>query len=196
MASKYIQKFPVPEGFPEILHDLAKEILRNQPGDIIDFSAAYFKCLQEGLVLDYKKKGKNIPCDYKAKVPKKTTSEELLAGKRQISRQDEEDHSEAVEHSKVLNHMTDAARVNMEEAAKKMPKEEVQEENVPKEEVKHIVPTTNEAKEEATNKDEKTYKEEDNRELSSLSSYFIEDVMSKKMKDYHGKKKIKHIKSS
>ena len=70
MASKYIQKFPVPQNFPEILHDLSKEILRNQPEDIIEFCALYFKCAQEGLVLDYHRKGKNIPCDFKPSIPK------------------------------------------------------------------------------------------------------------------------------
>ena len=29
MASKYLQKFPVPNDFPEILHDLTREILRD-----------------------------------------------------------------------------------------------------------------------------------------------------------------------
>lgn len=47
MASKYLQKFPVPKDFPDIINDLAKEILRNQPEDIIEFSALYFKCLQD-----------------------------------------------------------------------------------------------------------------------------------------------------
>ena len=69
MASKYIQKFPIPNDFPNILHDLAKEILRYQPDDIIEFSALYFKCLQEGKELDYPKKGSNIPCDFKNVTP-------------------------------------------------------------------------------------------------------------------------------
>ena len=70
MASKYIQKFPIPDHFSEILSDLTREILRNQPQDIIDFSAQYFKCLQEGVVLDYDKKGANIPNDFKVSIPK------------------------------------------------------------------------------------------------------------------------------
>src|SRR5690349_1421705 len=69
MASKYIQQFPVPENFPQLLNDLVKEIIRNQPAEIIEFSAMYFKCMQEGKVLDYPKKGKNIPCDFKTSVP-------------------------------------------------------------------------------------------------------------------------------
>ena len=47
MASKYLQNHSCPEGFEEILHDLIKEVLRNQPEDLIEFSALYFKCLQE-----------------------------------------------------------------------------------------------------------------------------------------------------
>ena len=69
MASKYIQMFPIPEGFPEILNDLAKEVIRNQPEDIIEFAAMYFNCLQQVTVLDYPRKGKNIPCDFKTAVP-------------------------------------------------------------------------------------------------------------------------------
>jgi hypothetical protein len=69
MASKYIQKFPIPQDFPNILRDLAKEVLRYQPEDIIEFSALYFKCLQEGKELDYTKKGTNIPCDFKNVIP-------------------------------------------------------------------------------------------------------------------------------
>jgi len=29
MASKYIQKYPIPDGFAEILHDFTREILRD-----------------------------------------------------------------------------------------------------------------------------------------------------------------------
>lgn len=75
MASKYIQKFPIPNGFPEILNDFSKEILRYQPENIIEFSALYFKCLQEGKELDYQKKGQNIPCDFKNVVPGTRSSE-------------------------------------------------------------------------------------------------------------------------
>ena len=37
MASKYIKRFKVPNDFENILSDFAKEILRNQPKDIIQF---------------------------------------------------------------------------------------------------------------------------------------------------------------
>lgn len=46
MASKYLQKFPIPEAFPEILHDYAREVLRDQPEDIIEFSVGYFTALE------------------------------------------------------------------------------------------------------------------------------------------------------
>ena len=96
MASKYIQKFPIPEGFPEILHDLSKEILRYQPEDIIEFSALYFKCLQEGKELNYDKKGTNIPCDFKNVTPGLVSTE-----KNKIK--DKSDYSAAIERAKKLN---------------------------------------------------------------------------------------------
>ena len=37
MASKYLQKYPVPEAFPDVLSDFAREVLRDQPENIYDF---------------------------------------------------------------------------------------------------------------------------------------------------------------
>ena len=70
MSSKYIKKYAIPVGFQDLLSEFTKEILRNQPKDIIDFGVEYFKCLQQGLILDYAHKGVNIPCDFKPSVPK------------------------------------------------------------------------------------------------------------------------------
>ena len=70
MSSKYIKKYDIPPGFQDLLSEFTKEILRNQPKDIIDFGVEYFKCLQQGLILDYAKKGENIPCDFKPTIPK------------------------------------------------------------------------------------------------------------------------------
>ena len=47
MASKYIQKFPIPGQFPDILHDFAREVLRDQPENIYEYGAAYFTALDE-----------------------------------------------------------------------------------------------------------------------------------------------------
>ena len=47
MASKYIQKYPIPGEFPELLHDFAKEVLRDQPDNIYEYGAAYFKAIEE-----------------------------------------------------------------------------------------------------------------------------------------------------
>ena len=99
MASKYIQKFPIPNNFPEILHDLSKEILRNQPEDIIEFSALYFKCLQEGKLLDYHKRGQNIPCDFKVDIPKVSSIEE----RGYNNKKENEVHRNAVEKSSKLS---------------------------------------------------------------------------------------------
>ena len=70
MSSKYIKKYTIPPGFQDLLSEFTKEILRNQPEDIFDFGVEYFKCLQQGLILDYAYKGVNIPCDFKPSVPK------------------------------------------------------------------------------------------------------------------------------
>ena len=47
MASKYRKKFELPEGFYEILEEYSKEVLRDQPLDIVEFSYLYFKALEE-----------------------------------------------------------------------------------------------------------------------------------------------------
>ena len=84
MASKYLPKYPVPEEFPEILHDFSRMVLRDQPENIYEFGAQYFKAIYEvsisiakmrwqlykirplltfyqGKEFDYGDKGKNIP---------------------------------------------------------------------------------------------------------------------------------------
>ena len=47
MASKYIQKFPIPGSFPDILHDFVREVLRDQPENIYEYGAAYFTAMDE-----------------------------------------------------------------------------------------------------------------------------------------------------
>ena len=48
MSSKYSQQFDVPEGFPDLLRDFTREVLRAQPaGDvaILEFGEQFFKQL-------------------------------------------------------------------------------------------------------------------------------------------------------
>ena len=47
MASKYLQKYPVPNDFPQVLHDFAREVLRDQPKNIYDYGYEYFKAMEE-----------------------------------------------------------------------------------------------------------------------------------------------------
>lgn len=63
MASKYRKKFSLPENFYPILEEYSREVLRDQPQDIVEFSYLYFKALEEGDLdnFDYQRKGKNIP---------------------------------------------------------------------------------------------------------------------------------------
>jgi hypothetical protein len=48
MASKYLQEFPVPNGFMEILADFTREVLRVQPENIVEYGAKYFEMLEKG----------------------------------------------------------------------------------------------------------------------------------------------------
>jgi hypothetical protein len=43
MASKYRTKHTIPPGFPDILKDFVREILREQPENIYRFGAEYFQ---------------------------------------------------------------------------------------------------------------------------------------------------------
>ena len=61
MASKYLQKYPVPDDFPDLLHDFAREVLRDQPENIYEYGALYFKAMYLNEKFEYKAKGKNIP---------------------------------------------------------------------------------------------------------------------------------------
>jgi len=73
MASQYLKKFPVPENFPEILHDFARKVLKDQPGDVLDFAHEYFKAKDEGLDFEYE--GKSDP------LPQKVTVAQTLPSK-------------------------------------------------------------------------------------------------------------------
>lgn len=53
MTSRFSNKFPIPEGFPEILHDFAKEVVRYQPNDIFDFAIQYFNSIEIERPLNY-----------------------------------------------------------------------------------------------------------------------------------------------
>ena len=53
MASKYRKKFSMPEGFYQILESYSREVLRDQPLDVIEYSFLYFKALEE-VSLKYK----------------------------------------------------------------------------------------------------------------------------------------------
>ena len=53
MSSKFSNKFPIPEKFPEILHVYAREVVRYMPKDILDFSIQYFYSLEQKITFNY-----------------------------------------------------------------------------------------------------------------------------------------------
>lgn len=56
MASKYLQKYPVPAGFQQILADFTREVLRDQPTNIIEYAAKYFEMLEKGDKFEFNSK--------------------------------------------------------------------------------------------------------------------------------------------
>ena len=59
MTSKISNKFPIPEKFPEILHDFIREVIRYMPKDILDFAIQYFYSLEQNISLKYEEGGSN-----------------------------------------------------------------------------------------------------------------------------------------
>ena len=53
MSSLFYNKYPIPNDFQQILHDFTKEIVRNKPKDILDFSIHYFYCLENNLKFNF-----------------------------------------------------------------------------------------------------------------------------------------------
>jgi Ca2+-binding EF-hand superfamily protein len=52
MASRFSKQHQIPPGFAEVLKDLTREVLRNQPPDIDQFAARYFDALATGVPTD------------------------------------------------------------------------------------------------------------------------------------------------
>jgi len=62
-TSIYTNKYPIPEGFHEILHNFIKETIRAQPKDILDFGIKYFSKLElnQDPTINTKKISMNFP---------------------------------------------------------------------------------------------------------------------------------------
>ena len=62
MSSRFSNKYPIHEKFPEILHDFAREVVRFMPKDILDFAIQYFYYLEQNMPLNYMEGGsKDLP---------------------------------------------------------------------------------------------------------------------------------------
>jgi len=49
-ASDYFRRSKIPTGFQDLLETFVVEILRDNPGDLIDFGAKYFSTLEEVII--------------------------------------------------------------------------------------------------------------------------------------------------
>ena len=50
MLYNFPNKYPIPDKFPQILHDYVREVIRNQPKDILDFSIKYFYSIENKML--------------------------------------------------------------------------------------------------------------------------------------------------
>ena len=152
MSSKYIKKYEIPPGFQDLLSEFTKEILRNQPKDIIDFGIEYFKCLQQGLILDYAHKGENIPCDFKPAVPKipaslKNLRNPIIESASQI----QQDNTKLIhQQSPSLQQIKEEESIKIEKSEKSSPKKIIVDENedekkIIKKKVENILSTSENA---------------------------------------------------
>ena len=51
--SDLYDKYPIPDSFPEIIHDLTREMVMRQPKDIYDFAYEYFKSKENNTIFNY-----------------------------------------------------------------------------------------------------------------------------------------------
>jgi hypothetical protein len=65
MASRYIQKYPIPEDFPLILKNFTRELLRDQPSNVVEYAVEYFEALERGEKFKYRSRF-NVPKEEKA----------------------------------------------------------------------------------------------------------------------------------
>jgi hypothetical protein len=114
MATKYSQKFPIPQGFAEILHDFTREILRDQPEDILEYSTLYFEALHQGKPFHYESK-------YNVKPDKPQGSHYLPHGKKEF---DAENPPQKVEKTE----KTERTEKSEKSVPRERPSEEVSEE--------------------------------------------------------------------
>lgn len=61
MASKYLKKFPIPQQLPLVLHDFAKAVMLQQPRDVVQFAAEYFKAKAEDSEFTWEEAEPRVP---------------------------------------------------------------------------------------------------------------------------------------
>jgi hypothetical protein len=87
MASKYLKKFPIPQQLPLVLHDFAKAVMMQQPRDVVQFAAEYFKALAEDRELTWE--------EAEPRVPRPVGYPRVKGGKPQTARSEKEQTSVA-----------------------------------------------------------------------------------------------------
>jgi len=123
MASRYLQLFPVPKGFPEILHDFSRELIKDQPEDILEYAALYFEALRDGKTFEFQSKF-NVKTE--GKQPNYYNPKPAQKGDAEA-----EDPTKKADNSKVINEESQENSNDKEAEAKKPAAQETQ---IPEEE--------------------------------------------------------------
>lgn len=175
MTSKLMNKFPIPENFPDILHDFAKEVVREQPKDMLDFAVEYFKALELGVPFQYGNITDKSICnetnDIATNPNTKTTT--FCLKKEERNKEDENDHNE------VIVENTNEKNV----------------ESTPSEEPKKEEEASQKSFEEETNKNESEPKKDESSEETKENKVkdFISDVFKQSMIIVSESQKIEKI---
>ena len=110
MSSLFSNKYPIPDNFPQILHDYAKEIVRNRPKDILEFSIQYFYSLENNLKINSNDNNHTIDNkdnENSKQEPITANNDKIITGKEKANNQPNENQIKLLENNNLLNEKND-----------------------------------------------------------------------------------------
>lgn len=175
MTSKLMNKFPIPENFPEILHDFAKEVVREQPKDILDFAVEYFKALELSIPFQYGKITDRSICNETNDIATNPNTKTTTFGLKKEERNKEEEN----EHNEIIVENTSEKNV----------------ESIPSEEGKKEEEVSQNSIEEENNKNNSELKKYESSEESKENKVkdFISEVFKESMIKISESQKVEKI---
>lgn len=170
-----MNKFSIPENFPEILHDFAKEVVREQPKDILDFAVEYFKALELSIPFQYGKITDRSICNETNDIATNPNTKTTTFGLKKEERNKEEEN----EHNEIIVENTSEKNV----------------ESIPSEEGKKEEEVSQKSIEEENNKNDNELKKDESSEESKENKVkdFISEVFKESMIKVSESQKVEKI---